>query len=97
MNRELLSKEEITSSLLGLKNWELKGNKIKKQYDFKDFIEAFSFITKVALISESLNHHPELKNIYNKVSIELTTHDANGLTEIDLKLATSIDKAFQAS
>ena len=78
----------ITSELPG---WTSTGQKISKSWIFKDFIDAFSFITKVALLSEAMNHHPEFKNVYNHVSIELTTHDKGGLTGLDIELAKKIN------
>ena len=69
------------------------GNQLKKSFKFKNFIEAFSFMTKVALIAEKMNHHPNWSNVYNQVDISLNTHDAeNTITEKDRKLAAEIDK-----
>ncbi len=73
--------------------WEEKNNLLTKTFEFKDFQEAFSFMTRVAFLSEAMNHHPNWSNVYNKVTIDLTTHDAgNIVTEKDRKLAESIDK-----
>jgi len=73
--------------------WEEKNNKLVKNFIFKDFISAFSFLTKVALISEKLDHHPEILNIYNKVTIKLSTHDiGNKVSKKDFDLAKAIDK-----
>ncbi len=72
--------------------WEEKDNKLYKKFEFKSFVEAFSFMTQVALIAEKLNHHPEWKNVWNKVEIWLYTHDAgNIVTDKDRKLANQID------
>lgn len=72
--------------------WTEKNNCLKKSFEFKDFIEAWSFMSKVALISEKMNHHPNWKNVYNRVDIELTTHDKNNsITEKDRELAKKID------
>lgn len=69
------------------------GNQLTKSFQFKNFIEAFSFMTKVALIAEKMDHHPNWSNVYNKVSISLNTHDAgNTITEKDRKLSLEIDK-----
>jgi len=71
--------------------WKELNNTLTKQFEFKNFIEAFSFMTKVALIAEKMSHHPEWKNVYNKVEITLTTHDeGNMITEKDRKLANAI-------
>jgi 4a-hydroxytetrahydrobiopterin dehydratase len=72
--------------------WNESDNKLTRTFQFADFVEAFAFMTKVALIAEKMNHHPEWRNVYNTVEITLTTHDAgNTVTEKDLKLAAKID------
>lgn len=76
-------------------SWEEKGNKITKSFEFKDFKEAFAFMTQVALKAEQMNHHPEWFNVYNKVKIELTTHDAGGVTVKDHELSKYIDKVIE--
>ena len=76
-------------------NWITKDNKLEREFLFKDFIEAFSFMTKLALLAEKQNHHPEIYNVYNKVIISLQTHDAgNIVTEKDHKLAKAIDEMY---
>jgi 4a-hydroxytetrahydrobiopterin dehydratase len=73
--------------------WKKENNKLKKTFKFKDFIEAFGFMTRVALIAQEMNHHPTWTNTYNTVSIELNTHDAGDIvTPLDHKLAKAIDK-----
>ncbi|MFL5730676.1 MAG: 4a-hydroxytetrahydrobiopterin dehydratase [Cytophagaceae bacterium] len=73
--------------------WKEENNTLKKSFRFKNFVEAFGFMSKVALIAEKMDHHPNWSNVYNKVDIELTTHDAgNKVTEKDRKLAEAIDK-----
>ncbi len=73
--------------------WEELNNKLRKEFKFKDFIEAAAFITKVSIVSEKNNHHPEIYNIYNRVIIDLCTHDQeNKITQKDYKLAEEIDK-----
>jgi 4a-hydroxytetrahydrobiopterin dehydratase len=72
--------------------WTEEDNRLKKTFVFKDFQEAFAFMTRVAFLAEAQNHHPNWSNVYNKVSIELTTHDAgNVVTDKDRKLAKAID------
>ncbi|WKZ59968.1 MAG: 4a-hydroxytetrahydrobiopterin dehydratase [Cyclobacteriaceae bacterium] len=72
--------------------WKTENNKLIKKFVFKDFTEAFGFMTKVALVAEKMNHHPTWSNTWNTVSFELCTHDAgNTVTEKDLKLAEAID------
>lgn len=73
--------------------WKEENNSLKKTFKFKNFSEAFAFMTRVALVAEKQNHHPEWKNVYNTVDITLNTHDAgNTVTEKDRKLAAEIDK-----
>ena len=84
--------EEIKKELSTLTNWKQDGNVITRDIKFGNFVEAFGFMTKVALEAEKLNHHPEWKNVYNSVSIRLSTHDAGGLTSLDFKLAAKIEK-----
>jgi len=77
-------------------NWNEKNNELVAELKFKDFIEAFAFMTEVAMIAEKMNHHPTWSNTYDKVEIRLSTHDAgNTVTEKDRKLAESISKAGQ--
>ncbi len=75
-----------------LSGWSLAGGKLRKTYEFKDFGEAFAFMTRVALEAEKMNHHPEWFNVYNKVVIELVTHDVGGISNYDFKLARRIDE-----
>ena len=73
--------------------WKEENNKLTQSFKFKNFVEAFGFMSKVALIAEKMSHHPEWKNVYNKVEITLTTHDeGNTITEKDRKLAKAIDE-----
>jgi 4a-hydroxytetrahydrobiopterin dehydratase len=72
--------------------WTHENNRLKKTFAFKDFTEAFGFMTKVALVAEKMNHHPTWTNTWNKVSFELSTHDAGDtVTDLDKKLAKAID------
>ena len=72
-------------------NWSVEGEKLRREFQFRDFVEAFGFMSKVALLAESRNHHPNWSNVYNRVSIELTTHDLGGLSDLDSELAIAID------
>jgi 4a-hydroxytetrahydrobiopterin dehydratase len=74
-----------------LPGWQLDGEHLKRSFRFKDFNEAWGFMNRVALLAEAQNHHPEWFNVYNKVDITLTTHDAGGLSARDVKLAKAID------
>ena len=90
---EIISGKQLSDLLLS-KNleWKIIGDTIQREFVFENFIEAFGFMTRVAILAEKQNHHPEWSNVYNKVTITLTTHDAGGVTEKDLKLASSIKK-----
>ena len=73
--------------------WQEENNKLRKTFQFKNFSEAFGFMTRVAFIAEKMNHHPEWKNVYNRVEISLSTHDAGDIvTDLDRNLAQAIDK-----
>ncbi len=91
MKGKLLNTQEINSIQQELPQWEVQGIRIKREWQFSTFIEAFGFITKVAMLSETMNHHPEWSNVYSKVIIELTTHDLGGLTDRDIQLAKAIN------
>lgn len=92
-----LSGAERAQALLGLPGWqECQGrDAISRTFKFRDFAEAFGFMTRVALTAERMNHHPEWSNVYNRVSVTLTTHDAGGLTQRDINLAHSMEDAYQ--
>lgn len=91
-NMEKLTQEEIETRMASLNGWTIAGNAIEKEFVFKDFVEAFSFMTQIALIAERVNHHPDWSNGYNKLHIKLSSHDAGGLTHRDFKLAAEIDR-----
>jgi 4a-hydroxytetrahydrobiopterin dehydratase len=87
-----LSRSEIKESLEDLKGWSLSKGKIRREFEFRDFDAAFAFMVRVALQVEKLDHHPEWFNVYNKVRIELVTHDVDGLSNYDFRLAKIIDR-----
>jgi len=82
-----LSPEQIQSELQNLSGWSLVDGKLHKEFQFEDFIQAFGFMTRAAFHAEKMNHHPEWFNVYNKLKVDLMTHDAGGITENDIKLA----------
>lgn len=88
---EQLGSADIETRLAAHPDWELRDGKLYRRCQFADFVEAFGFMARVALLAERANHHPEWFNVYNKVEIELTTHDAGGISERDFALATEID------
>ena len=82
-----LSSEQISEELKNLPGWSVKEEKLHKDFEFGDFNEAFGFMTRSAMHIEKMNHHPEWFNVYNKLTVDLTTHDAGGITENDINLA----------
>ena len=88
---EKLSSDEIQTELKKVAGWVIQDEKLHKEFQFSSFIEAFGFMTQLALVAESMNHHPEWFNVYNRVDITLTTHDAGGMSERDVTLARFID------
>jgi 4a-hydroxytetrahydrobiopterin dehydratase len=93
---EALPKSEVADFLaLQLTDWTLEENTIARDFKFKTFVNAFSFMTAIALTAEKMNHHPDWSNSYNKVSITLTTHEANGVTQRDFDLANTIDRLWR--
>lgn len=86
-----LDEHELQTWLAGQQTWRLEDGKIRATLSFADFNEAWGFMTRVALLAEQQDHHPEWFNVYNRVEIALVTHDANGITDRDLKLAASVN------
>jgi len=86
-----LSDEQIKVELSGLSGWSVANGKLHKDYVFDDFIEAFGFMARAAIHIEKMNHHPEWFNVYNKISVDLITHDANGITQNDIILAKTLN------
>lgn len=95
---EKLTDAARAAALTELGGWSLDDDRdaISRQFVFKDFIQAFSFMSQSALIAEKLNHHPEWSNVYKTVNVTLTTHDCSGLSELDIKLAKAMDKIADA-
>ena len=91
MNTYLLHKEELKELSAKIEGWKILDICIERDFIFKDFVEAFSFMTKVALICEKYNHHPDWGNTYSKVTIKLTSHDLGGISNLDQKIATEIN------
>ena len=89
-----LSDDERRQALAHLTGWALADGReaIRRRYVFKNFSEAFGFMTRVAMAAERMNHHPEWSNIYKTVDVTLATHDVGGLTELDVKLAQEMDR-----
>ena len=94
MEPYLLLDAELKELAVKIPGWEINSNNIKREFNFDNFIEAFSFMTKIALICEKYNHHPDWENVYSKVIIRLNTHDLGGITNLDQTLASEINKIF---
>jgi 4a-hydroxytetrahydrobiopterin dehydratase len=86
-----LTEEQIRSELSGLQGWGVVNGKLHKDFVFDDFIQAFGFMCKAAMHIEKMNHHPEWFNVYNKISVDLVTHDAGGITQNDIALARTLN------
>lgn len=93
----LLNDAELTTALARLDGWERKGKTLVRELEFDDFVAAWGFMSGIALIAQAMDHHPEWSNVYNRVSIALTSHDAGGITERDLQLATAIDERARSA
>jgi len=97
MSIEKLSPPQIEAALRELTAWKLKDGKLHRQLLFDDFVSAFGFMSSVALVAEAQGHHPEWFNVYNRLTIDLSTHDVGGLSEHDLALARRIDALAAAN
>lgn len=86
-----LTDTEITKHLTRLAGWKVRRGKLHKKFQFEDFAEAFGFMAACAVVAQGMNHHPDWSNGYNVVDVELSTHDAGGITELDFKLAERMD------
>ncbi len=86
-----LDAAEIGERLAELDGWELRDGKLYREFHFSNFVKAFGWMTSVALKAEAMNHHPDWKNVYNRVEVELITHDADGVTDRDFKLARAMN------
>jgi len=86
-----LADAEVTARLEALPGWSLQAGKLHKLFAFKDFVEAWGFMSAVALVAESMGHHPEWSNVWNRVTVDLTTHDAGGISALDFDLAARME------
>jgi 4a-hydroxytetrahydrobiopterin dehydratase len=86
-----MPKLDVKAALKDLPNWQAKGEAITRKFEFADFNAAFAFMTRVALLAEKMDHHPEWSNVYNKLDVTLSTHDAGGVTDKDVKMAKAME------
>ncbi len=96
MSKTLLATDRIRAELEKLSGWRMAedGKSIQKSFVFRDFIEAFGFMTRVALLAQAQDHHPDWSNVYRRVNIALSSHDAGGVTQRDIDLATAIEQVL---
>jgi len=87
-----LTDTELQEGLSQLPGWSLQAGKLHREYVFPDFVAAFGFMASAALVAQAMDHHPEWFNVWNKVRIDLTTHDAGGITPLDVKLAQAMEQ-----
>jgi 4a-hydroxytetrahydrobiopterin dehydratase len=95
--RTKLSQPEIDSALRDLDGWTVVDGKLHREYKFPDFIHAFGFMSSCALVAESMGHHPDWSNVYNRVTVDLITHDAAGITAKDVELAAKMQALYRSS
>ncbi len=88
---EKLSETQISNAVASLEGWELRDGKLHREFKFKNFVEAWGFMSCIALRAEKMNHHPEWFNVWNTVRIDLSTHEVGGLSNFDVELATEIN------
>jgi 4a-hydroxytetrahydrobiopterin dehydratase len=91
MARIALPTPEVQNRLATLPGWALVDGALFRRFEFKDFVQAFSFMTAAALVAEAKNHHPDWRNVYRTVEVRLSTHDAGGITDLDFELAQRLD------
>ncbi|HXM92059.1 MAG TPA: 4a-hydroxytetrahydrobiopterin dehydratase [Candidatus Dormibacteraeota bacterium] len=96
MAAKKLTEAEVKQRLSEVPGWTLEGGKLHRAFECKDFVAAFGNMTRVALVAEAMNHHPEWFNVWNKVVIDLNTHSVGGISELDFKLAGKINEIFGA-
>ena len=96
MRAQKLSEEEIRSRLAVLKGWTIVNGKLHREFQCKDFVAAFGKMTRVALVAEAMNHHPEWSNVWNKVTVDLSSHSLGGISSLDFELAAKIEQIFSS-
>lgn len=96
MSAQKLSEQEIVSRLASLKGWTIQDGKLHRSYESKDFVAAFGRMAQVALVAEAMNHHPEWRNVWNKVTFDLSTHSIGGISNLDFELAAKISQIFSS-
>lgn len=91
MTKQKLTDKEVTTAISQLPEWKVVNAKLNRAFKFASFVDAFAFMTKVAFAADKMDHHPELFNVYNRVVIDLATHDVDGISNLDIELAKTIN------
>ena len=94
MSIQKMTSAQIEAELKNLHGWELKNEKLHRELKFKNFVQAFGFMTQIAILAESMDHHPEWSNVYSRVTIDLTTHEAGGISQRDIELVQKINQVL---
>ena len=92
MTNTALSTDEVSRELGDLQDWAIVDGKLHREFEFENFVAAFGFMTRAALVAEKANHHPEWSNVYNRVSVDLISHDIGALSDRDFKLARAFNR-----
>jgi len=92
VSRQKLPDSEITAALAGLAGWSYANGKLHREFKFENFVAAWGFMSSCALVAESMNHHPDWSNVWNRVTVDLMSHDAGGITKNDLELARRMNE-----
>lgn len=91
-----LEPDELRDALASLPNWHVENGKLRREYRFGDFVTAWGFLSRAALVVQAMDHHPEWANVYDRVTVELVTHDSGGVTRRDVELATALERLARA-
>ena len=97
MQARKLTEDEISKLMTRLPGWKIQHGKLHREFECKDFVTAFGNMTRVALIAESMNHHPEWFNVWNNVAIDLVTHSCKGISDLDFVLAEKVEEIFSGA
>jgi 4a-hydroxytetrahydrobiopterin dehydratase len=92
LEKRVIADDELASALRDLPQWSVRDRKLHRELKFGDFVEAFGFMTRVAIVAEKLDHHPEWFNVYNTVVLDLSTHEVDGISPLDVELAKQVDR-----
>jgi len=97
MSIQPLDEIALSGALTELPGWQQRDGKLRREFVFDDFVAAFGFMTRAALVAERMNHHPEWFNVYKRVRVDLVTHEAGGISQRDLELAAAMDRLAESS